>query len=608
MAGIQTRGRGRTTTNKINQLKIQQQNNINNQEHLDKISSNKNYYHNPVPDQQLLEHKDDQGNYWQPYYESPVRNRYHTVSHEQIESHPIPTSGKLDQGIQAEVYGTESVIKKAELVERHGQGRFKKIETKPRTMGDPASNIFLGMSNTVQDYAGIVQGGYEDKSILNQSITKAIEGDWAGAGKLIQDNPYRFAGNLIVEAGSALIPVGAVLKVAKVAKVTDKILKNTKKIIPKNTIDGEEVKTLYRVTGKDSGISMWFSEVPRDFYHDVLQTRVIKYADDTGEIIKQGVTPQIRAVDVPKSVYDAYKVSHILKTGGHVPGYLKNKLSFAKTPVDNAGNFADDIATKAHDIINPKMIGEQKASNFIKKKTKQTSPGSSDYVINIKNKQLDKKIGSIAKQMSTDPDREWMLPIKYQNTERIVATAGQKESVFKRLLNPSLSNDKYTNKIAHIYKEKGYRKAQGSTYSRFSDDPIQHSRFSPETITPFPFKNASALMKKSNPNAVAAALFFTGTPAVMGLQSKNNAVQKGKEGQSMYEIKSAIAEEWDNPETRPGQWQNTTKYYYNKPGSPDTPYGDATAEGQDWAKSFWDTTPPRDERTWQQGRPSILWT
>ena len=76
----------------------------------------------------------------------------------------------------------------------------------------------------------------------------------------------------------------------------------------------------------------------------------------------------------------------------------------------------------------------------------------------------------------------------------------------------------------------------------------------------------------------------------------------------MYEIKSAIAEEWDNPETRPAPWQNTTKYYYNKPGSPDTPYGDATAEGQDWAKSFWDTTPPRDERTWQQGRPNIFFT
>lgn len=584
MAGIQTRGNRRITTNKINQLKIQQQNNINNQEHLDKISSNKNHHHNPVPDQQLLEHKNAQGNYWQPYYESPVRDKYHTVSHEQIESHPIPTSGKFDQDVQAEVYGTESVIKKAELVERHGQGRFKKIETKPRTMGDPASNIFLGMGNTVQDYAGIVQGGYEDKSILNQSITKAIEGDWAGAGKLIQDNPYRFAGNLIVEAGSALIPVGAVLKVAKVAKVTNKIattLKNTKdKIIP--------TKTVYKIVQPSQGKTFWAGSAAKSFYMDkVLHAPY-----------KEGM-PQLRSIDIPKStpnIETLIKTSDVYNsdTGNFVPrsflyGGLKQSDNFNPTPVRDT-----------------KFPGKAPLEDYV---SVPKEPGiGQDMAIIAKQEGKKTQIGKEVYQDSLDWKNEYAIKADLQAKEKVVATLGEKESLIQRIIHPWYSDDKFANAISKTPNLKNSEKyisflsPWGKNIGRGGAKYTHQGK--PQNIT---FHKAKEIAKKreKTKQALTAGLITGGT---LSFTSKNNAIQKGKEGQNMYKIKSAIAEEWDNPETRPGQWQNTTRYFYNKPGSPDTPYGNAVAEGQNWAKSFWDTTPPRDERTWQQERPSIFWT
>jgi len=146
--GIQSRGRGRITTNKINQQKTQ--NNV-------------------------VVSQSGQSN---------------------IKYQPRPVSGQLDQSTQNKIQSTASNIEQAV--------RAKKVKhmVKPRTSDNPASKIMLGMSNTVQDYGGIVQGGYEDKSILNQAIGHALEGKWDKAGQIIQENPYRFTGNLLVEAGS----------------------------------------------------------------------------------------------------------------------------------------------------------------------------------------------------------------------------------------------------------------------------------------------------------------------------------------------------------------------------------------------------------------------
>jgi hypothetical protein len=166
MPGIQSRGRTRNNTNKIERVKTQ-----------NKVISTQ-----------------------------PRSTRYQ----------PRPSSGKLDQSTQNKIQSTDSNIIQAV--------RAKKVKhmVKLRTSDDPASRIMLGIGNTGSDYANILNSEYEDKSILNQAIGHAFEGKWDKAGQIIQENPYRFAGNLAVEAGSFLVPVGGILKVAKVAKATQK--------------------------------------------------------------------------------------------------------------------------------------------------------------------------------------------------------------------------------------------------------------------------------------------------------------------------------------------------------------------------------------------------
>jgi hypothetical protein len=147
---------------------------------------------------------------------------------------PRPSSGKLDQSTQNKIQPTDSNIAQAVTVGKAKQmgliiNKSKEpINTKELT---PLERIGLGAVNQVTDYEGIVNWDHESKSILNQSIEKGFSGDWEGAGKLIQDNPYRFAGNLAIEVGSALIPatwgVKAVKYGAQIAKKPIKqIIKN----------------------------------------------------------------------------------------------------------------------------------------------------------------------------------------------------------------------------------------------------------------------------------------------------------------------------------------------------------------------------------------------
>ena len=93
--GIQSRGRGRITTNKINQQKTQ--NNV-------------------------VVSQSGQSN---------------------IKYQPRPVSGQLDQSTQNKIQSTASNIEQAV--------RAKKVKhmVKPRTSDNPASKIMLGMSNTV---------------------------------------------------------------------------------------------------------------------------------------------------------------------------------------------------------------------------------------------------------------------------------------------------------------------------------------------------------------------------------------------------------------------------------------------------------------------------
>ena len=381
MPGIRTRGRNRITTNKIEQ------------------------------DKKTVE-----------VYKSGQSTPEHHTNAVAVYQ-PLPSSSKLEQSTQNQIQSTESNIEQAV--------RAKKVKhmVKPRTSDDPASKIMLGMSNTIQDYGGIVQGGYEDKSILNQAIGHAFEGNWDKAGQVIQENPYRFAGNLAVEAGSALIPLGVIAKVAKVSKYTNQALNTVKKVIPKKKIDGEEVRTLYRIVGEGADRGMWFSKVPKDFYHDKVYAHVSKNMD--GKLIKNNAA-QIRSVDVPASVYKQFRVANFMKTD----------------------------------------MEPHKLSEFMVKHTPENSPSLPKEIIKQKNAELDESIGVRLNSIGAySPNNEWVLKHRWQKTEKVIATAGQKESFVKRLFDSSLSGDKYQNQITKIYKKKGYKSTSSTvnSYERFDN-------------------------------------------------------------------------------------------------------------------------------------------
>ena len=181
MPGIQTRGRGRTTANKIEQAKTQ-----------NKVAS--------------------------------------AQSQSTTQYQPKPASGQLDQSTQNQIQPTTSNIEQAKIV-RRAKTKPKLIK-KPKQINTqgltPLGKFGLGIYNTGSDYANILNTDYEDKSVLNQAIGHAFEGNWDKAGQVIQNNPYRFAGNLAVEVGSALIPLGWVLRGAKVGSTLGKVARKIK--------------------------------------------------------------------------------------------------------------------------------------------------------------------------------------------------------------------------------------------------------------------------------------------------------------------------------------------------------------------------------------------
>ncbi len=475
MAGIQTRGRGRITTNKIEQAKTQ-----------NKVVVSQS-------GQSTIKYK------------------------------PIPASGQLDQSTQNQIQPTTSNIEQARIVKR-AKTRPKLIN-KPKQINTqgltPLGKFGLGIYNTGSDYANILNTGYEDKSILNQAIGHAFEGKWDKAGQVIQNNPYRFAGNLAVEVASNLIPLGAIAKAAKVAKYTNKALNTAKKVIPKKKIDSEQTETLYKIVDASTGKSFWYSKVPHSFYHDKVASGMSKGIG--GELY--GSIPQIRAVDVPKSVYNQFRVSNIIKTGKvehtlsiKTKSGLKSvtrKTTFADTPrsyIEEARSLGKTAVDEGQTKLN--KIGEHRASEFLTKHTPENSPNMPEIIMNTKNVGMGEKIGARLKIESFDPSHEWALKHRWQKAEKVVATAGQKESRIKRLFDSTLSKDKYQNEIVKIYKSKGYKKT-------INDSPGQ--KFD-EGTTPLAFSRANEQMKLIN---TVPTVMLSFVPITASTVSKAKAAVKG---------------------------------------------------------------------------------
>jgi hypothetical protein len=432
MTGIQTRGRGRTTTNKIEQTKTQ------NKVALAQPQSTTQYQ-------------------------------------------PRPASGQLDQSTQNQIQPTTSNIEQARTVRR---AKTKpKLINKPKQINTqgltPLGKFGLGIYNTGSDYANILNTDYEDKSILNQAIGHAFEGNWDKAGQVIQNNPYRFAGNLAVEVGSALIPLGVIAKVAKVSKYTNKALNTVKKVTPKKKIDGEEVRTLYRIVGEGADRGMWFSKVPKDFYHDKVYAGVSKNMD--GKFYPTTGQAQIRSVDVPTSVYKQFRVANFMKTD----------------------------------------MEPHKLSEFVVKHTPENSPSLPKEIIKQKNAELDESIGVRINSLGAySPNNEWVLKHRWQKTEKVIATAGQKESFVKRIFDSSLSGDKYQNQITKIYKNKGYKSTSSTVNSPERFDNL--SSFNK------PFLRADDQIKLENkvPSALISTGVSTAKTVASGANSNNKKVNK----------------------------------------------------------------------------------
>ena len=475
MPGIQSRGRTRNNTNKIEQVKTQ----------------------NKV-----------------------IVTKPRTTTYQ-----PRPASGQLDQSTQNKIQPTASNIEQATIVKKAKRKHPKKLIHGSKQINTPGltplGKFGLGIYNTGSDYANILNTDYEDRSVLNQAIGHVFEGKWDKAGQVIQNNPYRFAGNLAVEVASNLIPLGAIAKAAKVAKYTNKALNTAKKVIPKKKIDGEQTETLYKIVDASTGKSFWYSKVPHSFYHDKVAHGMSKGIG--GELY--GSVPQIRAVEVPKSVYKQFRVSNIIKTGKvestiihkTKSGFksLTKKTTFAATPRHEI-NRLRSLGKTAVDEGQTKLnkIGEHRASEFLTKHTPKNSPNMPDVIMDIKNTGMGEKIGAKLKLESFDPLNEWALKHRWQKAEKVIATAGQKESRIKRLFDSTLSKDKYQNKIAQIYKSKGYKKTIKDNSGQVFD----------EGTTPLAFNRANEQMKLIN---TVPTVMLSFVPITVSTVSKAKAAIKG---------------------------------------------------------------------------------
>lgn len=112
-----------------------------------------------------------------------------------------------------------------------------------------------GIGNQAHDIGGSVHGlatgqDYQVKSVLNRAVEHAFAGDWDSAGRVISDNPYRFAGNVATEVGLAVIPFGLVARGAGIAgKVGSAVARSGKgKKLAMKAIRAEEKRTGNKLT------------------------------------------------------------------------------------------------------------------------------------------------------------------------------------------------------------------------------------------------------------------------------------------------------------------------------------------------------------------------
>ena len=212
---------------------------------------------------------------------------------------------------------------------------------------DPGSLVMTGMGNTIRDYGGIVDGNYKDKSILNQSMGKAFKGDWEGAGTLIRENPLRFTGNLLVEAGLAVVPVGAVLKVAKVGKIAKTIAGKTWKAPDASDLskakqnDINQLKNIKEIPGEPQRYQQGFDDTIKrvekaESFEDLKKNQLDfkAYGPDVTTPLQQSVTS---------------KISTQVKI-------IKSKITGSKSITGSGTNVSDEVLFSSKYALDPSIF------------------------------------------------------------------------------------------------------------------------------------------------------------------------------------------------------------------------------------------------------------
>ena len=195
--------------------------------------------------------------------EEPQRQTYNTPQAHAQESRSIPVNPQAKYGT---IDSTEDQIIGEQwgsfgfTIAKTGKARGNNVKIRKSTRSDgvakttvtskytnldaakygkeqtPLGLFASGVGNQAHDIGGSVHGlvtgqGYQVKSVLNRSLDHAFAGDWDSAGKVISDNPYRFAGNVATEVGLAVIPFGMMARGAGIAGRVGGAVSKTKKLV-----------------------------------------------------------------------------------------------------------------------------------------------------------------------------------------------------------------------------------------------------------------------------------------------------------------------------------------------------------------------------------------
>ena len=315
-------------------------------------------------------------------------------------------------------------------------------------IGKAVGDFSQGVTTQAVDYQGIVNHDYESQSVLNRATEYAFAGDFESAGRVISENPARFAGNVAMEAGLLVTPVGAVAKAAQASRIVPRVLRNER---------------LVQVVGSKG--TNFFSRHPQPFYME-------KHLVNTGQV-------KIKSVDVSRGQFEQYNVQSLRPRPQpkDPPGTLSGSFGrkWKRDPTAKIGDEGVIVTPKGETysplvkrtnqpIIKTRQEFEEKLQKIKKikdpakrdietqKLTRRRSLDQFDTPEDIKNRSRkidyssrDEKVSTLT-EVAERPD-EWILPTELQQKAKVIGELGKKRNVVDRIVRPYLSSDTLVNAL-----------------------------------------------------------------------------------------------------------------------------------------------------------------